>query len=159
MSDSSPTPEGAFSAERRKAKDAAGPAGDEPVPVVKLAEPPRTPPVWRHYVLTVVLAAVVAAFVAAGVSIGVNVLFRGTGAPGGLLIQQGKLRLKAGQQQEVYYPIPFAGPPHLELEGSVEDWRKVVLKEQKADHFTVECPGLHPSDEVRWKAEGIRGEK
>ncbi len=151
MSDSFPAPEGAFSTEPPKAKDA-------PIPVVKLADRQRTPPAWRHYLLTALLAAVVAAFVAVVISVGVNVLFWGSAGAGGRLNQDGRVKVGAGIQ-EVFYPIPFAGPPNLVLEGGFNQ-HQLELKEQKADHFTIINNVQFPYvGELRWKAEGIRGEK
>jgi hypothetical protein len=55
----------------------------------------------------------------------------------------------------VYYPVPFAGPPHLSLSGN--NAVDCVLVEQKADHFKVKTTNLPFAITVTWKAEGIRG--
>jgi hypothetical protein len=54
------------------------------------------------------------------------------------------------QTFDVYYPIPFASPPNLQLAGDTNDFE---LVEQQADHFTVRRRTAAPPT-VHWRAEG-----
>jgi hypothetical protein len=161
MSDSSATPHGAFSDEPRKAKGDPAPAADAPTVTIAKPERPATPSSWRNLVGTLVVAAITAGVVACVISIGANLLLGRVSAPGGRLTQEGKVSLGAHGEREVFYAVPFAGPPNLELEtplGGVFAMENVKLKEQKADHFTIQNTG-GGRHELRWRAEGIRAEK
>jgi len=70
----------------------------------------------------------------------------------GLFLQEGETTVAAGAEQDVYYSVPFASPPNLELCGLLND---CVLVEQHADHFRVRNPG-HFSRDVDWKAKGVK---
>lgn len=67
-------------------------------------------------------------------------------------MQQGETRMPPHGEMDVYYPVPFASPPNLEL----DDVRDVVVLDQKADHFRVRYDGPFPSNSIKWKARGTR---
>ena len=92
---------------------------------------------------------------AAVVSAGMSFLLARGGSAGidGRLKQDGKVTVGGHGEREVFYAVPFAGPPNLELHGFDEN--AVIFKEQKADHFTLQNKGPF-QQEVRWKADGIR---
>ena len=167
MSDPSPAPEGAFVPEGRKTKGA--PLPDGPPPAVIPVKQQGPPSLFSRYGITVLVAALVAAVVAMVVSVGVNVLMAKLG--GGRddrLIQEGKATLiqegdvtvgDAQEELQVFYVIPFAGPPHLQLEfraGPFDAMNFVKLKEQKADHFTVQYTRKGDRVQLHWRAEGLR---
>jgi hypothetical protein len=160
MNDSSPMPHGGFTSETPKAKGDTASAAD--VPAVNIAKPerPTTTSSGRNLVATLVAAAITAGIVACVVSIGVSFLFGRLSGPGGRLTQEGKISLGPHGEREVFYAVPFAGPPNLELEtplGGVFGMDSVKLKEQKADHFTIQNTDGNRR-EVRWRADGIRAE-
>jgi hypothetical protein len=65
------------------------------------------------------------------------------------LCQTGEVRLSSGEQ-DVYYPVPFASTPNLELDPGMF----VQILDQKPDHFRI---GSSVSlGNVDWKARGIR---
>lgn len=68
--------------------------------------------------------------------------------------QRGSTALGPEGEREIYYPIPFASPPYLEVEDPLA---KYVIVEQHADHFRIRgVRDRFPSEEVRWKARGLR---
>jgi hypothetical protein len=76
----------------------------------------------------------------------------------GVLCQEGCVTFRACEERTVYYPIPYASPPNLDLKprGSFTD---VTLLDQKADHFRIAWGGQFPpvgAQEVKWKAKGVR---
>jgi hypothetical protein len=72
--------------------------------------------------------------------------------PDGTLCQEGDLKLLAGQDQEIFYPIPYVSPPNLELSGDVDHCEIV---EQKPDHFRIRNPKGATSC-PHWRARGLR---
>jgi hypothetical protein len=69
--------------------------------------------------------------------------------------QSGAIELRPGAEQDVYYAIPYASTPNLEIDSTFDD---VDLVEQHADHFRVRntSNGLL-SRTVEWKARGVKG--
>jgi hypothetical protein len=96
------------------------------------------------------MAAGVAAAVSSGIHGGVAMVDRER------LTQQGSVTVPANSQQEVYYPVPYASPPNVQLSGPGVSQGSIQLKEQKADHFTAQCTSAHFTFEVHWRAEGVR---
>ncbi|MGH7169376.1 MAG: hypothetical protein ACRELF_05865 [Gemmataceae bacterium] len=72
--------------------------------------------------------------------------------PDGTTCQEGKVYLREGQELDVYYPIPYASLPNLELSGDDDD---CVIIEQKADHFHIRYNGTIYA-KPHWKARGLR---
>jgi len=69
------------------------------------------------------------------------------------LVQSGKITFKAGTMQVIYYPIPYASPPNLEL----DDAEYFDLLEQKDKFFRIRC---HTNSDYEkftshWKARGL----
>ena len=88
MSDTSPTPEGAFSQQGPAMKIDLGPSPEEPA-LVKPAQ--QQQPFLQRHGITILLAGIVAAFVATVLSVGINVVFVAfAGGRGNRLVQQGK---------------------------------------------------------------------
>jgi hypothetical protein len=156
MSDKSSTPEGAFSSEGRKGPGS-DPMREEPADAFASIEKPRPQSFWQRHGTTVLVAAV-AAVVATTISIVVQVwLARPPGRPDGPLLQEGSVIIALNAEREVFYPIPYAGPPNLVLDGGDVNWNAIKLKEQKADHFTIQCTanmGFPAS--IHWRADGMR---
>jgi hypothetical protein len=73
----------------------------------------------------------------------------------GVLTQEGTIAIRPGGERVVYYPIPYASPPNLELE-SERDYCHVV--EQKEACFRVRFhDGFTTSQRsLAWKARGVR---
>src|SRR5262249_43652004 len=76
----------------------------------------------------------------------------------GVLQQRGSLpALRPGVEQKVYYPVPYASPPNLQISHD----HYFVVVEQQADHFVV-----RQADDVKsvdlhfevpaWVARGVR---
>jgi hypothetical protein len=149
------------------------PAPLSPSAALAATLPPRS--FWKEQWVTVLVAALVSAFVAAITAAGVTVVLNAgssdapwveVGAtavkPGkatkaaGTLIQQGTCSVRSEPPAEVFYPIPFAGPPHVSLSGA--NAADCVLVEQRADHFKAKLgPNFPFVTTVTWKAEGLRG--
>jgi hypothetical protein len=71
-----------------------------------------------------------------------------------VLSQHGAVRLSPGDEQDVYYPIPYASPPNLELGDLLRiDY---ILLEQRADHFRVRIKSCLDLVTLTWKARGVR---
>lgn len=73
-----------------------------------------------------------------------------------VLCQQGCISFRACDERTVYYPVPYASPPNLDVNSSCGD---VALLDQKPDHFRVAWKGTGPTfgtDQVKWKAKGLR---
>ena len=155
MSDTSSTPEGAFIPEGHKRS----PRPDDPGSIVASVEKPRPASSPQRQGITILIAAIVAAIVAAAVattiSVGVNLWLAKPGGGGNRLMQEGKVHVDQNGDREVFYAEPFAGPPNLELDAK-GNMVFIKLKEQKADHFTIQA--AVPS-EVHWRAEGVRAGK
>ena len=67
-------------------------------------------------------------------------------------VQNGEVTIPSHQEQDVYYPVPFAFPPHLTISTTFNDCKIVA---QCADHFRVKNDEACSRD-VTWKARGIR---
>jgi hypothetical protein len=72
--------------------------------------------------------------------------------PDGTVCQEGKVSLHKGHELDVYYPVPYASPPNLELTG---DCDKCEIMEQKADHFRIRCNDSCDAT-PNWQARGVR---
>ncbi|MFO0843671.1 MAG: hypothetical protein U0797_14950 [Gemmataceae bacterium] len=73
-----------------------------------------------------------------------------------VLCQEGTVSFRSCDERAVYYPIPYASPPNLDVKTAFGD---VVLLDQKPDHFRVAWKGSGPTfgaDQVKWKAKGVR---
>jgi hypothetical protein len=71
-----------------------------------------------------------------------------------VLDQSGKVCLKRGEVQDVYYPIPYASPPNLELDWMDADACEIL--DQKADHFRIVINKGSCPFGVTWKARGVK---
>jgi hypothetical protein len=74
------------------------------------------------------------------------------GDPDGVTAQKGELNQGHGGPVTVYYPVPYASPPNLELH---DPFHRCKILEQRPDCFVVvmDGPGI-PS--VDWTARGVR---
>jgi hypothetical protein len=73
-----------------------------------------------------------------------------------VLAQEGETTVPAHGQRVVYYPVPYASPPNLELKSCWSSWHECALVEQRPDLFRVHNPGAF-SCTVSWTARGVRG--
>jgi hypothetical protein len=107
---------------------------------------------WRSKVLGggLVLLAIASALLAAGFLMLAFGEHMGWHGGDGMLVQEDEVSVPAGQQQVVYYPIPYSRPPNLTLD---DDMGHFVVVEQYSDHF---CVGnrIPFSETVTWKARG-----
>jgi len=88
----------------------------------------------------------------------------GSSCEEGVSEQSGEVRVSAGRELDVYYPVPFASPPNLTLaddcdhvvqvEGRPDNFDCVLL-EQQSDHFRVKNVGKF-SGVLTWKARGLK---
>src|SRR6516165_1030845 len=99
----------------------------------------RLPSFWESQGATMLVACFVSAVVAGGVMLALDFPGGGLGGGGDTLVQQGKAVVIRNQALEVYYPIPYASPPHLNLSGFFPG--SCALVEQKPDHFKIENLG------------------
>jgi hypothetical protein len=72
----------------------------------------------------------------------------------GVLTQKGEVTCafgKPGTPMTVYYPVPYASPPNLEIH---DHFKRYIILEQRADCFRIvqDMPGLP----VEWTARGVR---
>src|SRR4051794_15850307 len=65
--------------------------------------------------------------------------------------QRGKAVVPAGEELDVYYPVPFNSPPNLLVQSTFND---CSIIEQKPDHFRVKNNNPF-SREVTWDARGV----
>lgn len=72
--------------------------------------------------------------------------------PDGTVCQEGKVSLHQGQEFDVYYPVPYASPPNLEISGDSDNCE---ILEQKADHFRIRCKGAADAA-PHWQARGLK---
>jgi hypothetical protein len=73
----------------------------------------------------------------------------------GVLVQEGKVQVRSGEEQLVYYPVRYASPPNLELDDSI---CLCSLVEQSETCFRVRFKeGVWSSHELSWKARGVPG--
>jgi hypothetical protein len=73
-------------------------------------------------------------------------------ADDGLWTEKGETHLKVHGEQDVYYPVPFATTPNVEL---TSDFEHCAIVEQKPDHFRIR----NTSGSVvtaNWQARGVR---
>jgi hypothetical protein len=70
----------------------------------------------------------------------------------GTLVQKGEAVVPSSTELDIYYPIPYARPPNLELDTDFEDG---VLVAQQEDHFRVRNTHAFRRS-VKWTARGIR---
>ncbi len=70
---------------------------------------------------------------------------------GGAVTQKGALTFGNGEPVTVYYPVPFASPPNLEIR---DQPNKCKIIDQRADCFRIvqDGPGVPP---VHWTARGV----
>ncbi len=71
-------------------------------------------------------------------------------------VQEGKVHLLPNGSELVYYPIPFAHTPNLELCGGFfeNEWN---LVEQQEDHFRIASTSKSATGTwVSWKARGLK---
>jgi hypothetical protein len=75
--------------------------------------------------------------------------------PDGLQEQEGRGTISGRSELDVYYPVPFFGPPNLELQGDPED---VKLMYQRRDHFRIKnvSDNTHYVASFSWKARGVK---
>ena len=146
VSDTSSTPEGAFRSEDRDVKGQRKPLSEQPVATETYIATPRPPSFWQRFGTTMLVAAIVACTV----SIGMHLLLMATLASDNRLVQEGKVFLNNKEAQEIFYPVPYAAPPHLELTG---DLTEVKITEQKPDRFTIQSPqgGVHIRGPTHWR--------
>jgi hypothetical protein len=69
----------------------------------------------------------------------------------GSFVQEGNVRLRAGAEQVIWYPIPYASPPNLQMDDD-----DCVILEQREDHFRVGNTDHHFSSSTHWKARGVK---
>ncbi len=81
----------------------------------------------------------------------------------GVLVQKGQINLRGQLSPEVvqtvYYPVPYASPPNLQVGGDGFLDEAIVLVEQHPDHFKYRTSGSHVfggSIPIRWTARGVR---
>lgn len=67
--------------------------------------------------------------------------------------QTGKLEVPPGQEIEIYYAVPYAGPPNLVVSSTFSECQVI---EQRPDHFRVKNTMSSPR-EVTWTARGLKG--
>jgi hypothetical protein len=112
----------------------------------------------KERLITLIAAAIVAALVSVVLIFGFRA-FQGNAAYGPeilehnqLLKQQGKAAVAGEKPIDVYYPIPYASPPNLTVQGD-----QIEIVEQKADHFQLKKKDSSPGAiEVQWLAQGLR---
>jgi hypothetical protein len=72
----------------------------------------------------------------------------------GVLAQDGKLPARPGKEQVVYYPVPYASPPNLQI---ADPANVCDIVDQRENCFVVHFhPKAKPQDEVTWTARGSR---
>ena len=64
--------------------------------------------------------------------------------------QEGSAHVEIGQELDVYYPVPYASPPNLELKGL----GSYTIVDQQADHFRVHNNGSFLGFD--WTARGMK---
>jgi hypothetical protein len=74
----------------------------------------------------------------------------------GVLVQEGKVPVRPGSEQVIYYPVAYASPPNLEVQDALG---LCDVLEQKETCFRVR---FHPNFQttnasLSWKARGVRG--
>ena len=67
--------------------------------------------------------------------------------------QTGTLEVPAGQELEIFYPMPYAAPPNLVVTSTFSE---CLIVEQRPDHFRVKNTMSSPR-ELTWTARGLKG--
>ena len=67
--------------------------------------------------------------------------------------QTGKQEVPPGQELEIYYPVPYAGPPNLVAATTFSECQVI---EQRPDRFRVKNTTSSPH-ELTWTARGLKG--
>ena len=67
--------------------------------------------------------------------------------------QEGQTTLAAGEERDIYYPIPYAHTPNLEISDPVNG---TLVLEQKEDHFRICNQNWRPGLTLKWEARGIK---
>jgi hypothetical protein len=70
--------------------------------------------------------------------------------------QNGKVMVQQGQELDVYYPVPYASPPNLQIDDTLNVH---VIVDQQADHFRLRNAGFAKASAwpgVEWTARGMR---
>jgi len=152
MSEMSPTPEGAILPEGGQAQSDRIPPFNVTAPTVASAEHQGT----RSFRLRQVLLYGVPLLLTlcAGFGLGFFVAkHTGPAADPELLTQSGTLA-PAGYRgpYKVFYPVPFASPPHLTFPTSPIGY---TLKDQRADGFEIDIQ-IGGVQEMKWEAKGQR---
>ena len=97
-------------------------------------------------------AALVAALLTTIIVVGCMSLNLNTDDPS-ILVQTNSIEVQAGQELEVFYAAPYAGPPNL----VIDDWHNdCVVTEQKENRFRVKNNNATWVRTVRWTARGQR---
>jgi hypothetical protein len=110
------------------------------------------------YARRVATGATVALFVLILIGCMAPIFIRETGKKSDdeVFCQKGELQLKPGEELDVYYPVPYASTPNLELRDQFAGMRIV---DQKPDHFRVSCThGTLGPLALEWKARGVKGQ-
>jgi len=108
--------------------------------------------IWRQRIGAAAGFAVFLAFALGCMSIqlgGRNEVIQNDDATG---LQSGRVDVPPGAVLDIYYPVPYQGPPNLTVETF---WQDCLIVEQKADHFQLKNPS-GSAREVTWKARGLR---
>jgi hypothetical protein len=72
-----------------------------------------------------------------------------------VLDQEGEIHLSPGAERDIYYPVPYANIPNLEL---TEDFHRdgvFDIVDQKEDHFRVRSKTWFQID-MHWHARGVQ---
>jgi hypothetical protein len=77
---------------------------------------------------------------------------RGFDSRDDILEQKGEVHLGPKAEQDVYYPVPYANVPNIELS---EDFNRCMIVEQKEDHFRIQNT-CSSEIEPHWRARGMR---
>jgi hypothetical protein len=94
----------------------------------------------------------IAVFCIGSLSLALFSLVRPSEPDQAMLLQQGEMRLGAGAELVVYYPIPYPRIPNLEVRTASD----CVIVEQQADHFRVRNLDPNTPATAQWKARGLQ---
>src|SRR5205823_6219837 len=73
-----------------------------------------------------------------------------------VLVQTGSIEVQAGQEVEIFYAAPYAGPPNL----VIDEWHNdCVLTDQQGNHFRIKNNNATWVRAVHWTARGQRAPK
>ena len=107
----------------------------------------------RSTAVTAVLACIVIILGCMSITIGGRTTVDTT-SEDGMLIQEGETQVGAGAERDVFYPIPYASPPNLEIDSTFNHYQ---LIDQKEDHFRVRNTSNAFCLKCEWKARGLKG--